>query len=206
MQSKVILSFLRTGGMILVCELLILILAAFLRLWALDVKPAHFDEGINGWFVDQMRSTGFYRYDPENYHGPLYFYLLFVFLSLGGRNLWALRLPAVIASVASVWTALRFDRFLGRRAAVLGALALAVSPASVFYGRYAIHESWVVLALMVLALGILGLWKEGTRLDLMMACSGTTMLLLLKETGVIHLVCFGLAAVCLLLWQKMIPS
>lgn len=187
-------------------EASILLLAALLRLWELDIKPAHFDEGINGWFVDQMRSNGFYRYDPENYHGPLYFYVLFVFLGMLGRNLWALRLPAVLASIASVWTALRFGRYFGAGAARLAALALAVSPAAVFYGRYAIHESWVVLSLMILTLGLLGIWKEGTRRDLALTVAGVTMLLLLKETAVIHLACFALAAGCLLLWQKMVPS
>lgn len=192
------------GG--LAIETGILLLAALLRLWNLDIKPAHFDEGINGWFVDQMRASGFYRYDPENYHGPLYFYVLFVFLGLLGRNLWALRLPAALASVASVWTALRFERFLGANAARLGALALAVSPAAVFYGRYAIHESWVVLSLMILTLGLLGLWREGSRRDLGLTVAGITMLLLLKETAVIHLACFALAAGSLLLWEKMVPS
>lgn len=183
----------------------ILLLAALLRLWGLDMKPPHFDEGINGWFADQMRLHGFYRYDPQNYHGPLYFYVL-AFLTLGGRNLWALRLPAVIASIAAVWAALSFDRFFGKTTARLGALALAVSPAAVFYGRYAIHESWVVLALLLLALGLLGLWKEGARRDLALAFSGATLLLLLKETAVIHLVCFGLASLCLILWQRILPS
>ena len=42
------------------------------------MKPPHFDEGINGWFVDQMMKNGFYRYDPTNYHGPLHFYVLFL--------------------------------------------------------------------------------------------------------------------------------
>jgi uncharacterized protein (TIGR03663 family) len=153
-----------------------------------------------------MRANGFYRYDPENYHGPLYFYVLFVFLTLGGRNLWALRLPAVIASLASVWAALKFNRFFGSATARLGALALAVSPAAVFYGRSAIHESWVVLALMILTLGLLGLWKEGLRRDLVLVVVGVVMLLLLKETAVIHLVCFVLAGLCLMLWQKLVPS
>ena len=57
----------------------IIALAAFLRLLLLGMKPAHFDEGINGWFVDQMMKNGFYRYDPSNYHGPLHFYVLYVF-------------------------------------------------------------------------------------------------------------------------------
>ena len=45
----------------------ILLLTAMLRLWALDMKPAHFDEGINGCFVDQMRAAGFYRYDDTRH-------------------------------------------------------------------------------------------------------------------------------------------
>jgi len=49
--------------------------------------------GINGWFVDQMVKSGFYRYDPTNYHGPLHFYVLFLSQTLFGRNLWALRMP-----------------------------------------------------------------------------------------------------------------
>lgn len=184
----------------------IILLAALLRLWGLDLKPAHFDEGINGWFVDQMKVSGFYRYDPDNYHGPLYFYALFVFLSLLGRNLWALRLPAVLASIASVWMALRFDRFFGSTAARFGALALAISPAAVFYGRYAIHESWFVASMMITAFGLLGLWKDARRSDLAITASGVTLLLLLKETAVIHLVCFALAAGCLALWQLIVPS
>src|SRR5436190_17090704 len=77
----------------------ILGLAAALRFFLLGIKPSHFDEGINGWFVDQMMKSGFYRYDPTNYHGPLHFYVLFLFQSLLGRNIWALRLPVVIVSI-----------------------------------------------------------------------------------------------------------
>lgn len=197
---------LAAGVPLLLLDSGILLLAALLRLWGLDLKPPHFDEGINGWFVDQMKISGFYRYDPENYHGPLYFYILFVFLSLLGRNLWALRLPAVIASIASVWVMLRFDRFLGRGGTRLAALALAVSPAAVFYGRYAIHESWLVLSLLITTLGILGLWKEGGRRDLVVTVAGITMMLLLKETAVIHLGCIVIAGGCLLLWQQVVPS
>ena len=58
---------------------LILALAAFLRFFLLGIKPPHFDEGINGWFVDQVMKNGFYRYDPTNYHGPLHFYVLVLF-------------------------------------------------------------------------------------------------------------------------------
>ena len=53
-------------------------LAAGLRLYWLAGRPPHFDEGVNGWFTDQMQKIGYYKYDPTNYHGPLHFYVLFV--------------------------------------------------------------------------------------------------------------------------------
>src|SRR5437660_2547945 len=68
---------------------MILALAAFLRFFLLGIKPPHFDEGINGWFVDQVIKNGFYSYDPTNYHGPLHFYVLLVSEWLFGRNVWA---------------------------------------------------------------------------------------------------------------------
>ena len=52
-------------------EIAIVLIAVFLRVWLIEIKPAHFDEGINGWFADQMRATGYHKYDPTNYHGPL---------------------------------------------------------------------------------------------------------------------------------------
>src|SRR6185437_5212112 len=93
---------------------LIVALAASLRLVLLGIKPPHFDEGINGWFVDQMTKTGYYRYDPTNYHGPLHFYVLFLSQTLFGRNLWALRMPVVLVSIACIWLTLKFEPFVGR--------------------------------------------------------------------------------------------
>src|SRR5438046_10653255 len=57
---------------------IIVALGAFLRFLLLGIKPPHFDEGINGWFVDQMVKNGFYRYDPTNSRRPPHFYIPFV--------------------------------------------------------------------------------------------------------------------------------
>src|SRR6185436_12981409 len=103
-------------------------LAALLRFFLLGIKPPHFDEGINGWFVDQMVKNGFYRYDPTNYHGPLHFYVLLLSQSLFGRNVWAIRLPVVLVSIACVWFALKFESLVGRNVSRIAALAMAVSP------------------------------------------------------------------------------
>ena len=172
---------------------LILALAAFLRFFLLGIKPPHFDEGINGWFVDQVMKNGFYRYDPTNYHGPLHFYVLLLFESLFGRNVWALRLPVVLVSIACVWLALKFEPFVGRNVSRIAALAMAVSPGFVFYGRYAIHEVWLQFFSMMFILGLLGLWKRGTLSYLWYAGMGMMGMILTKETYAIHLACALLA-------------
>jgi uncharacterized protein (TIGR03663 family) len=172
---------------------LILALAAFLRFFLLGIKPPHFDEGINGWFVDQVMHNGFYRYDPTNYHGPLHFYVLLLFKSLFGRNVWALRLPVVLVSIACVWLALKFEPLIGRNVSRVAALAMAVSPGFVFYGRYAIHEVWLQFFSMMFILGLLGLWRRGTVTYLWCAGMGVTGMILTKETYAIHVACALLA-------------
>src|ERR1700745_1439593 len=168
-------------------------LAMFLRFFLLGIKPPHFDEGINGWFVDQVMKNGFYRYDPTNYHGPLHFYVLLLFESLFGRNVWALRLPVVLVSIACVWLALKFELLVGRNVSRIAALAMAVSPGFVFYGRYAIHEVWLQFFSMMFILGLLGLWRRGTLTYLWFAGAGLTGMILTKETYAIHLACAVLA-------------
>lgn len=184
----------------------ILVLAAVLRLAWLDVKPAHFDEGVNGWFVDQMTRQGFYHYDPSNFHGPLHFYVLFAAQTLLGRDEWVLRLPVALISTACVGLVFAFRRHLGERACLLAALAMAISPAMVFYGRYAIHETWLLFFLLLTMWGIAGLWREGRRKHLWALAMGLTGMILTKETYVIHVIAMLLAWATLRLFESASPS
>lgn len=188
-------------------DVLILILAAVLRLLWLDMKPAHFDEGVNGYFVDGMTRNGFYHYDPTNFHGPLHFYVLFVAQTLLGRAAWVLRLPLALASIGCVaFLLFGFRRWVSPSASRIAALAMAVSPGFVFYGRYAIHETWLVLFLMLLTAGLAGMWSGGRRRDLWFTGLGFAGIVLTKETWVIHAVALGLGVVALWILERVSPS
>src|SRR5216110_705072 len=184
---------------------LILGLAIFLRFFLLGIKPPHFDEGINGWFVDQMMKNGFYKYDPTNYHGPLHFYVLLISQTLFGRNVWALRLPVVLVSISCVWLCFKFEPLVGRNVTRMAKLAMAVSPGFVFYGRYSIHEVWLELFSMMFILGLLGLWKFGTPNYLWCAGMGLAGMILTKETYIIHLGCAAFAVPVLLFSNRLHP-
>lgn len=185
----------------------IVALAAFLRLAWLDLRPPHFDEGVNGWFVESMTATGVYQYDPGNFHGPLHFYILFIFQTLLGRAPWVLRLPLALASLGAVaFTLWGFRRFFAATACRWAALAMAISPGMVFYGRDAIHESWLVLFHMLTMWGFLRMWKDGSRSGLWALGMGIAGMILTKETWIIHAIAMGLAAPTLWFWEHWSPS
>jgi uncharacterized protein (TIGR03663 family) len=182
---------------------LILLLAALVRIAFLDIKPPHFDEGINGWFCDQMSKNGYYSYDPTNYHGPFHFYVLFVSLKLFGRNLWALRLPVVLASLITLFWIFLFRPFFSRTVCYLAALGMAISPGFIFYDRYSIHESWMVLFLVVTFWGILGISTSRDPKYFWGFLLGLTGMILTKETYIIHLAAFAAAGCLQLIWARL---
>src|SRR5580704_17562769 len=185
---------------------LILLFAALARFTYLDIKPPHFDEGINGWFCDQMTKTGYYAYDPTNYHGPLHFYVLYASLKLIGRNLWALRLPVVLAGLVAIFWIFLFRPFMSRTVCYLAALGMAISPGFIFYDRYSIHESWLVLFLIVTFWGILGISTSREPRYFWGFILGLTGMILTKETYIIHLAAFAAAGCLVLVLRRLTPE
>jgi uncharacterized protein (TIGR03663 family) len=183
----------------------VLLLALGLRLLFLDLKPPHFDEGINGWFVDQMWRQGFYRYDPTNYHGPLYFYVLQLSELLGGRGIVALRLPTALISTAIIAIVLLHGRWFGR-AALWAGLALAVSPAMVFYGRYAIHESLFVCSQALFLYGFIRWRMEGGRYAVVCMAAGLVGSIATKETFFIFFGTWFIALGLVALLKRFFPE
>lgn len=118
----------------------------------IGLRPPHHDEGVNGWYVMQMWHQGFFRYDPSNYHGPLFFYLLQLSEIIFGKGIVALRMVTIIFSVLNIALVMAHRRFFDR-IALWAALAMAFSPAVIFYGRYAIHETVLIFFQLLFSYG-----------------------------------------------------
>jgi len=125
---------------------ILFIVALAIRLVGLTLRPMHHDEGVNGFFTDQVIANGFYYYDPSNYHGPLYFYILAIFQMLFGRSVWVLRLPTVLAGSVLAISPLFFQRWFSKRAMTWASVGIILSAACAYYSRYAIHETFFSLA------------------------------------------------------------
>jgi uncharacterized protein (TIGR03663 family) len=189
----------------------ILLIAAVLRFYDLNLVPLHHDEGVNGNFLVRLVRDGVYKYDPENYHGPTLYYFAALFpwitrLLFGtaardhyGLTTITIRLVPAVFGVATIGLIFMLRRRLGTIAALSAGLLLAVSPGAVYLSRYFIHETQFVF--FTLGIVVFGLRFYDTRNPtwLLLASASAALLFATKETAMISvgvlLIAFGLTHV-----------
>lgn len=176
--------------------LALLLLTVVTRFYDLGNKPIHFDESINGWFVIQMKSRGYYRYDPNNYHGPLLFYLIQVFEFLWGKSLETLRAVPAVFSVFSIML-FTFPVLKNRFVLTATSLFLLISPAFLFFGRSGIHESPFVFFQLLFAMGFLRWFEKPDSKAWALVLTGVVGMMTLKETFTITGFCWLLGLLAL---------
>lgn len=170
---------------LLVGRILVIAVAALLRLYDLPLVPLHHDEGVNGNFLMRLFREGYYHYDPANYHGPTLYYFTLLTTYFIGPNTFAIRLLPALFGLASVWLVLCLRRRLGAIAALAGAALLAVSPGAVYMSRYFIHESLFVFFTLGIVYAALRYWDEANPLYLILASISAALLFATKETAII---------------------
>ena len=128
----------------------IVVLAAALRLPALDVRPMHTDEAVHAAKFARLLEQGLYEYDPAEFHGPTLNYLTLISARLRGITRYpdldeeTLRVVPAVIGILLVAAHLLLVPVVGFRPAALAALLAAVSPAMVYYSRYYIQETLLV--------------------------------------------------------------
>lgn len=180
-----------------VAVLAVLFIAAFLRLYDLDLVPLHHDEGVNGNFLVRLVREGFYQYDPANYHGPTLYYLAAAIpwtikLLFGasardtyGLTTFCIRLIPALFGLATIGLILTLRRRLGTLAVLSAALFLAVSPGAVYLSRYFIHETLFVFFTLAIVVCSLRFYDERRPGYLLLAAASLALLFATKETAMI---------------------
>ncbi|MCA1618357.1 MAG: TIGR03663 family protein [Acidobacteria bacterium] len=181
----------------------VLLAAALLRLYALELKPLHHDEGVNGFFLTNLLRKNSYAYDPANYHGPTLYYLTLPFVAAGGLSTFAVRLVPVLFGVGTVWLVLGLRRWVGWVAALSAAALVAVSPGFVFYSRYFIHEMPFVFFTLGLVVAALRFRESGAPSDLLLASASAAMMFATKETAFISVGTLCLAWLTAVSWERL---
>ena len=194
-----------------IAVLVILLIAAALRLYDLDLVPLHHDEGVNGNFLVRLVREGEYRYDPENYHGPTLYYFAAVIpwitrLLFGtaardnyGLSTFAIRLIPVLFGLGTIGLVFCLRSRLGRVATLGAGLLLAISPGAVYLSRYFIHESQFVFFTLGIVVAGIRFYDTLNLSYLLLASASAALLFATKETAMISagvlLIAFGLTSV-----------
>ncbi|MBS1263490.1 MAG: hypothetical protein MAG715_00672 [Methanonatronarchaeales archaeon] len=113
----------------------ILLFAASLRLYSLNERMFHYDEGQVLYFVHLAAERGAWSYSPA-LHGPLMFHAGSLILSYLGDAEFLFRLPAVAFGIGTVSTPFLLRDELGDRASAFAAVLLATSPLFLYYTRF----------------------------------------------------------------------
>jgi uncharacterized protein (TIGR03663 family) len=191
-------------------SMVILLAAAVLHLIFLTQKPLHHDEGVNGLFLVNLFRTGYYHYDPSNYHGPSLYYLAVVPTAINnvfhwghGLSTFVIRFVTAAFGVGVVWLMLCLRRYLGSAASLAAATFATVSPGFVFFSRYFIHE--ILFVFFSLGVIVAWLWYRDTAKPryLMLASASAAMLFATKETWIITVAVWLIAIPCTTIFLRM---
>ncbi|MFT5128877.1 MAG: hypothetical protein ACI8W8_002496 [Rhodothermales bacterium] len=177
--------------------LLILLLALWMRLDGLTLRPMHGDEANQAYRLGELLETGVSTYDPRDFHGPALFQVAGpIMRACGVRNFAELSVAHLrgftvaisMLGIAALWL---LRGLLPSPALLLGALAIALSPAQVFYSRYFIHEPLLVTSSLLF---IYFLWQGRGRRDAILAGLFLGVMHASKETFVFVLLSALIAA------------
>lgn len=122
--------------------LLLIVAAAWARLWDLGVRAMTHDESLHGFYAFQLLSQGTYQHDPA-YHGPFLYHLNALVFFLFGATDFTARLAPTLAGIALVACLWLLRGFLGRRGAWLAAALVAASPTLLFYSRHLRNDIYI---------------------------------------------------------------
>jgi uncharacterized protein (TIGR03663 family) len=178
-----------------------LVLVAFLlRLLFLGDKPMHHDESQDAYFSWLLYSGHGYAYDPI-LHGPLRFYLMGLTYLLFGVSDFTARVAPALFGTALVALPYFLRRQIGSIAAFGAAVLLCLSPAYLYFSRFAredIYVAAITLGLLVAVFLFLDQprrWHPAVILGLLAASFAT------KETTFITAFVAGTFLIAAIAWQ-----
>jgi uncharacterized protein (TIGR03663 family) len=177
-----------------------IIVAFWFRFNLIDIKPFHFDEGVNYNFLHNLATTGEYRYDPTNYHGPTLYYLALITLRIFGEDTFALRFWPAIFGVLTVSMLWFLRHHLGKVGTPIAAFCMALSPGLVYYSRDFIHEMSFGCFTLGIVTGALRYVETRKFTWLVLMSVSAALLIATKETSIVNIAVLILAIICASVW------
>lgn len=135
------------------------------HLWGLGYMAYHHDESIHAWTSWKFFTNNFsdvacglvtdegigssgksftYCYDPV-YHGPTLYILTYISYFLFGVSDFTARIPMALAGVGLVASSWMLRPLIGKRASLLSAIFMTISPTILYFTRFARHDALILL-------------------------------------------------------------
>lgn len=163
----------------------IALVALLTRIIGLDVRALHHDESLHAtfaWYIVEGRG---YAHDPLT-HGPFQFHITALSFLLFGDSDATARVPAALFGSCLVLTPLLLRRTLGDVGTIAAAALFMVSPALMYYSRFAREDSYVALFLMVASAAVWRYIEDGRPRWLVVLAAMLALAFSTKETSYIY--------------------
>ncbi len=149
---------------------LILIIAFFLRFFRLDLRILHHDEAINYIsFIKPIIEKFQFTYYPDNFHGPLTYYLSSIIVAIFGKQIIFLRFTSALFGSLLVGLIYFLKNHFGKSAVIICSLFLAISPTMIYFSRYLISFQIYIFFLLLSVIFFLKYLKNNKILFLILS-------------------------------------
>ncbi len=125
----------------------VVVLSALLRIFAIN-QSLWLDEATTALTTKLSYFDIFTQFTPKDFHPPLYYFLMKFITSFSGSSEIALRLPSVVAGIATVFVVYLIGKKLfTKQIGIVAALLLSTSPLHIYYSQEA--RMYSITALLV---------------------------------------------------------
>lgn len=191
----------------------LVLLSLLLHLWALGAMAMHHDESIHAYSSWRFYTGqgGFtcgtnnaqadtYCYNPV-FHGPVLYLLTYLSYFLFGVSEATARLPMALAGVGLVASCWMLRPLVGRRAALLSAVLMLISPTILYFTRFARHDALALLWTFWLMVGLFRFMRDRQARWLYLAAAALALLWATHELVFIIMFIIATFLVQRLLWE-----
>ena len=175
----------------------LLLAAIVMRVWDLGARAMHHDESLHALYSWNLFTGRGYEHNPMM-HGPFQFEANAVLFFTFGDSDFTARLLYALVGTALIAMPFLFRSRLGRRGALFTAALIAVSPAMLYFSRFARND--ILMAAWTLGL-VISMWRyidEGRTRYLYISAALLALALATKETAYLLIATLGLYLVLMI--------
>lgn len=183
----------------LIVSCIIIALAILSRFVFLGDKPLHHDEGMLSYFAWRLSHFGDYIYTPQ-IHSPILFYVQAIFYLILGVSDTVSKVGPAVFGVALVSIPLFFHQILSKRTAIFISLGFLISPITLYYSRFLVHTSMVIVFWLLAVLFIYKYFKDRKVIGLYLSSVFLSFAFGTSETSYIFIAVAGFYLMILILF------